>query len=257
MNRHEVTSIISSDGYLIIENLLDKNFIEGCKVELEKAIAEEERMYRDNPWYKDYGMVMLCALYGGTFLKFFELESIFEPFNAVLGDSCIVYAYTSSSMPPMNTNYSNRVHVDCPRMIPGYPTNMGATILLDDFTEENGATYYLPASHKLLEKPSDDFFFKNSKRLTGKAGTIFFFDARLWHCGGANHTNHWRHALTLNMCRGYMKQRIDIPRAMAAVDTSALSNFAKQKLGYFAQAPASLDEYYVTPENRKFKQSNQ
>ncbi|MGZ8559883.1 MAG: phytanoyl-CoA dioxygenase family protein, partial [Chitinophagaceae bacterium] len=87
-----------------------------------------------------------------------------------------------------------------------------------------------------------------------KAGSVWFFNARIWHAGGNNLTNKWRHALTINMCRAYMKQRIDIPRAMAHMDLSNISEKALQKLGFMAQVPASYDEYYVAPEKRKFKQ---
>jgi ectoine hydroxylase-related dioxygenase (phytanoyl-CoA dioxygenase family) len=51
-----------------------------------------------------------------------------------------------------------------------------------------------------------------------------------------------------------MKQRIDIPRAMANMDLSSVSEKALQKLGFLAQTPANYDEYYVTPEKRKYRQ---
>ncbi len=157
-------------------------------------------------------------------------------------------------MPPNKTNYSNRIHVDCPRIIPGYITNVGATILLDDFTEENGATWFLPYSQTREEQPSREEFEGNAKRVIAKAGTVWFFNARIWHAGGSNHTDQWRHAMTINMCRPYMKQRIDIPRAMAHMDLSGVSQTALQKLGFLAQVPANYDEYYAPPELRKYKQ---
>jgi ectoine hydroxylase-related dioxygenase (phytanoyl-CoA dioxygenase family) len=199
-------------------------------------------------------MVLLCALYGGAFLELLESERLMAGFESVLGPGCIVYAYTSSSMPPGGSNYSRRIHVDSPRLIPGYVTNMGATILLDDFTELNGATTFLPRSHTRPDQPSEDEYTSGARELIASAGSVFFFNARLWHAGGHNKTEHWRHALTLNMCRPYMKQRIDIPRALADVDLSGVSERALQKLGFHAQVPASYDEYYAPPEQRKFKQ---
>ena len=65
----------------------------------------------------------------------------------------------------------------------------------------------------------------------------------------------WRHALTLNMCRPFMKQRLDIPRMMAGMDLGGVSSVALQKLGFHAQVPASYDEYYAPPEKRKDRQS--
>jgi len=143
---------------------------------------------------------------------------------------------------------------DKTRIIPGYVTNLGVTIALDDFTENNGATFFLPKSHTMKEPPTEEYFYKHAKRFIAKAGSVWFFNARIWHAGGDNKTSQWRHGLTLNMCRPYMKQRIDIPRAMANMDLSSVSEKALQKLGFLAQTPANYDEYYVTPEKRKYRQ---
>jgi len=244
---------IMTQGYAIVEDILSPAFIVRAKAELELAIKKEVEYHKTNQ-YADFGMVLLCSLYGGAFIELFDNNKLIDAFNAVLGDGCIVYAYTSSSMPPNKSNYSNRLHVDSPRLIPGYVTNMGATILLDDFTEENGATWFLPYSQNTVEKPSEEEFYKKGKRVIAKAGSVWFFNARIWHAGGNNLTDKWRHALTINMCRPYMKQRIDIPRAMSHMDLSRVSQQALQKLGFLAQVPANYDEYYVAPEKRKFKQ---
>jgi ectoine hydroxylase-related dioxygenase (phytanoyl-CoA dioxygenase family) len=249
----ELRQRIETEGYVILPDVLDASFVERAKQELARAIELEAARYGE-PAKRDFGMVMVCAQYGGCFLELFDNPPLLAPFNAVLGDECIVYAYTSSSMPPGGANYSARVHVDCPRLIPGYVTNMGATILLDDFTEDNGATWFLPRSHERADPPPDEEFYSNARRLTAPAGTAFFFNARLWHAGGSNTTTRWRHALTINMCRSYMKQRIDIPRALAGIDLQGVSDQVKQKLGFFSQPPASLEEYYLPPEQRSYRQ---
>lgn len=244
---------ILSQGYSIVRNALPLEFINKAKAELEIAI-EKEIIYHKTKEYSDYGMVLLCSLYDKIFCDIFNIPLLTEPLNSILGDGCIVYAYTSSSMPPETSNYSNRIHTDCPRIIPGYITNIGATILLDDFTEENGATWFLPFSQENPNPPSQEEFYKTGLRLIEKAGTIWFFNARLWHAGGNNQTKNWRHALTLNVVRPWMKQRIDIPRAMKHIDLENISEIAKQKLGFFTQVPSNYDEYYVPLENRKYKQ---
>lgn len=249
----QIAQNISEQGYIVIKNVLSREFIERAKKELEIAISKEVE-YHQTSDYKDYGMVMLCALYGGAFIDLFDNDRLTNPFNVALGNGCIVYAYTSSSMPPLKTNFSNRIHVDSPRLVPGYMTNMGATILLDDFTEQNGATWFLPKSHQMQEEPTPEYFYKNAYRVIAPAGSVWFFNARTWHAGGNNEINQWRHALTINMCRSYMKQRIDIPRALDKMDHSRFSDKVKQKLGFYTQVPASLDEYYLPPDQRKFKQ---
>jgi len=244
---------IQDDGYCIVENVLTPEFTQQTKKELEIAM-QKETDYHGTSNYNDYGMVLLCSLYNGSFLKLFDNKLLIDCIETVLGEGSIVYAYTSSSMPPNKTNYSRRIHVDCPRIIPGYMTNLGVTIALDDFTEENGATFFLPRSHQMTEPPTEEYFYKNAKRFIAKAGSVWFFNARIWHAGGDNKTSHWRHGLTLNMCRPYMKQRIDIPRAMAGMDLSNVSEKTLQKLGFLAQTPANYDEYYAAPEKRKYRQ---
>ena len=115
-SRETIAHAIATDGYIIIENVLSADFIAKCKAELAEAITKETE-YHKGQSYQDYAMVLICSLYGGSFLDLFDNSKITEPFNAVLGDGCTVYAYTSSSMPPQSSNYSNRVHVDCPRII--------------------------------------------------------------------------------------------------------------------------------------------
>ena len=251
--RERVAGAIAEDGFIVLHDVLPPAFLDRAKRELSSAIEADGRRYGERA-KRDYAMVMLCSLYGGAFLDLFDNEKLMEPFNAVLGDECIVYAYTSSSMPPRSRNYSVRVHTDCPRIVPGYVTNMGATILLDDFTAANGATWYMPRSQWRAEAPAEEEFYKSASRLVAPAGSVLFFNARLWHAGGDNQTDQWRHALTINMCRPYMKQRIDIPRAMAGMDLTGVSEQVRQKLGFFSQPPASLDEYYLPAERRSFRQ---
>ncbi len=254
-DRQQFIDEIRETGSSLVEDALPPRIVEDAKGALVEAMRKENEYHQSNN-HKDHGMVLLCPLYHEVFVNLFDLPLISEPFNAILGEGCITYAYTSSSMPPSGKNFSSRVHVDSPRMIPGYITNMGATILLDEFTEENGATWYLPGSQDRLEPPSDEEFYTHGKRVIAPAGSIWFFNARLWHAGGVNGTDRWRHATTLNMCRSYMKQRIDIPRALeaAGVDLRSASETARQKLGFLAQVPASYEEFYAPPERRKYQQ---
>jgi ectoine hydroxylase-related dioxygenase (phytanoyl-CoA dioxygenase family) len=240
-------------GSVLVENALSEELVREYRAALEKAIDAEVR-YHGTTDFPDYGMVQCCAMYDRLFINLLDDQHLMEPFRFVLGDGCIVYAYTASSIPPRGTNFAARIHVDCPRLIPGYISNMGLIIALDDFVEENGATWFLPGSQTRSQAPSDEGFFSEGERLVAKAGSAWYFNTRLWHAAGANDTQRWRHAVTINMCRPFMKQRYDIPRLLSQIDLQGVSDSALQKLGFFAQPPASLDEYYAPPEKRTFRQ---
>ncbi len=258
LDRTEFVRRIETDGIVIVENVFDPAFVTRARAALEEAIRLETEWHHGKD-YADYAMVLVCPMYDAVFTEMFDEPRFTEPLEAVLGEGCIVYAHTSSSMPPGpdGRNYSVRIHVDSPRIIPGYVTNMGATIALDDFTLENGATYYLPRSQTRADAPPPEEFFRDAIRFVAPAGSVAFFNARVWHRGGENRTSAWRHALTVNMVRPWMKQRLDIPRILAGRDMSGFSQKALQKLGFLSQVPASLDEYYAPPEKRKFRQKTE
>jgi ectoine hydroxylase-related dioxygenase (phytanoyl-CoA dioxygenase family) len=239
------------NGHVIIENVVDSDFIRRATEQLEGALKKEVE-YMGTTDYKFYGYVLSNAKYGGAFLEVFDNRKIMDPVNWVLGDNSIIYSYTSSSMPPKSGNDSSHVHVDCPIFLKDYVLRMGVVLPLTDFTPENGATYYLEGSHTSEKMPDDEYFYANAKRLTLKAGSGWFFNTRLWHSGGVNKTDSWRHALTINLCRPWMKQYIDTPRLLKDLDPSKISEGAKQKLGFYSQPPASYEEYFDKSRKRLF-----
>lgn len=253
MTETEMKTQFEREGCFLDREVLDLPFVTKLRSQLEAAIEAEKKSSRGED-RKDYGMVLICPLYGQGFIELLAHERFITPFNELLSPGSIIYAYTSSSMAPQSGNYSTRIHVDCPRFVPQFMTNMGAIVLLDEFTAENGATFYLPGSHKIEKSPTEQEFLKGARRILGKPGDVFYFNARLWHSGGKNTTNQWRHAVTINMCRPFMKQRIDLPRALAGVTLTGVPEQVLQKLGFLAQVPASLDEYYLPPEKRKYRQ---
>lgn len=238
-----------SNGYVIVEGVYTSEFIDKLMPELEIAKQKEATINLANNVKPD-GTLLACPIYGGQFIDVLENKFFFQPFNWILGDTCIIWVYTSSSLAPNSINSTSRIHVDRPHFIPNFNEGVGSLILLDNFTEENGATWFLPSSHKTADEPDKDFFYKNANRLIAPKGSVFYFNLRMWHAGGMNKTNESRNALGIGMIRPYYKQRIDLPRAIKHIDTSSLSELAKQKLGFFSQPPTSIDEFY---ENGKAK----
>lgn len=247
---------LSGKGFAVVSGMIPEERISALKAELNQAI-EAESVKHHRPGTRDYGMLVACPLYGPHLLALADFKPLFKPFEWILGESCIMWVYTSSSIPPGEGNYAARIHVDRPHFIPGYTEGLGCLILLDDFTEANGATWVLPASHLQKDEPSEEHFYKESVRIVAPAGSVFYFQLRLWHAGGINHSSHWRHALGIGMIRPYIKQRIDLPRALAGKDLSGLSDFALQKLGFFAQVPASVEDYFAPPEKRVYRQKSE
>jgi ectoine hydroxylase-related dioxygenase (phytanoyl-CoA dioxygenase family) len=243
---------IATRGYAIVPNIVSNTEVLELTRALEQAIAEDLETWAGRD-YVNANMVMNLMTRGTPFVRLLENDALHSILSPLLGDSCIIYAYTSSSMPPGGTNYSRRVHVDCPRLIPGYITNVGVTLALDDFTDENGAMALLPGSFTLEHAPGDEEFDANSVRAYPRAGDAIVFNARTWHRGGINRTQKSRHAVTMNVCRSFMRQQFDYPRLVAPEIVESMGARGRRFLGFNVRMPASLEEYYLPPEDRLYK----
>jgi ectoine hydroxylase-related dioxygenase (phytanoyl-CoA dioxygenase family) len=243
-------------GYSIIPNYLDEDECVELKgllsTEMEnyKPVDESERSFLDR--YHMHDLLTKDIRFAKT-LEDEKLQNLIAP---LLGDCWIMYAYTSSSLPPNGQNYGSRIHVDSPRFIPDYTTNVGVIWALDEFNLENGATHILPGSHNSPIMPTQEFFDKHSIRLTCKSGDLIVFNARLWHAAGHNKTKHFRHALTLNACRPFMKQRMDWVRFIPQNISDNLNNQARRIIGFDTRIPTNLQEFFL-PENERFYKANQ
>lgn len=251
LTKEDFLQEFNQKGYVIIDDVFEKDFLKQVKIELEIALKKEVE-YVGTTDYKFYGYVLSNAKYGGAFFDVLANEKINTLIDWVMGENSILYSYTSSSMPPGKGNDASHLHVDCPIFLKDYILRMGVLLPVVDFTEENGAPYFLKESHKIELKPIESEFFEKATRLTLKAGQGCFFNTRVWHSGGVNRTNEWRHALTLNICRPWMKQYMDIPRLLSDTDMSNVPDKVKQKLGFYSQPPVSYEEYFDKSKKRLF-----
>jgi len=239
-------------GFAVVPDVLPRAEIPDLRERLEALVREDLERWKGKP-YPDAWMVHNPMVRGLPFARVLENEAMHAYLSELLSPTCILYAYTTSTIPPRGTNYTHRIHVDCPRVIPGYITNLGVILPLDDFTDENGATYFLPGSFERADTPSEQEFFARAERVHPRAGDAVFFNARTFHYGGENRTERARNALTLNVCRSYMRQRFDYPRLVPASVVEKLGPTGRRFLGFDVRMPTSLDEYYVPEEKRLYK----
>lgn len=239
-------------GVATIPGVLARSEALGLRAVLQACIEEDVARWSGAPGYIDQNMVHNLMVRHDAFLTLLENPVLHAYLAAILGDTCILYAYTSSTMPPGGSNYSRRIHVDSPRLIPGYITNVGITLALDDFTEQNGAIEFLPGSQWRTSVPDEAEFDRGRHPVLLRAGEAALFNARTWHRGGLNRTTVPRHALTMNVCRSFMRQRFDYPRLVPTHLVERLGPVGRRFLGFNVRVPASLEEYYVPPEHRLY-----
>ena len=244
---------LDRDGFTIVPDIVDRaEEIAELKSQVLKAIEVDAEEYMGLPGKEEF-IVLDLVTRGSAFLRLLENEKMHHFFSRFLGDTCILYSFTSTVLMPHQHHYTSNIHTDMPRLIPGYHLGLLMTLALDDFTEDNGATYYLPGSHRTLERPSDEEFYSNSVRVTRQAGDAAFFHPRVWHAGGTNKTENIRSGCTVYACRSWMRQRFDFPRMTNEEILSQLGERGKAFLGYNVRVPTNLKEFYAPPEKRLYK----
>lgn len=248
----ESTYLLKTVGYCVVENYLSKSRCAELSEKLMATIDSYEIQGVDRSSQDRYHMHdLLCR--DVTFAKLLEDENIDTLLAPHLGAHWVMYAFTSSSLPPNGNNYGSRLHVDSPRLIDNYPTNMGVIWALTEFTTENGGTQLLPASHHSPVIPDEDFFSRHAVTLECPSGSLILFNARVFHRAGTNNTQFFRHSLTMNACRSFMKQRMDWVRFIPEPIAHQLDDRARRIIGYDTRTPTSLDEFFVPDDQRLYK----
>ena len=91
------------------------------------------------------------------------------------------------------------LHVDFNRDADGWPM-VGFFFMVDEFRPDNGATRFVPGSHRLLPIPSDavgDLAADNEQQVLacGPAGSVIVYNGSIWHGHSANQTGEARRSI--------------------------------------------------------------
>lgn len=125
------------------------------------------------------------------------------------------------------------LHADWGRLeTPGEYQVCNSIWLLDDFTEENGATRAVPGSHLKGTMPGDEMAnvadtHPDQQLLLGPAGTVFIFNSHTWHGGTLNRTEGLRRGMHSYFCRRHHPQQLDQKKYLRPETAERLSEAAK------------------------------
>lgn len=251
MDSSQILEKIDRDGFCIVPKIVSPQQIPSLKKAIDEALLYENKAFGKMPG-KIPNLAVDLAARGGEFWHLLGNEKMRQIFAAVLGDACILYSFTSTVLYPQDKPPAAEIHVDSPRLSGDYNLGLLMTLALDDFTEENGSTFYLPGSHRQNSKPDPDTFYKNAVRVSRSAGDAVFFHPRVWHAAGGNLTQQVRYGCTIYACRSFMRQRFDYVR-MIGERLHEAPDSVRAFLGGNVRVPSSLAEFYVAAEHRLYK----
>ncbi len=141
---------------------------------------------------------------------------IIDSMRAFLGTDFICGSYCASrTMPGFG---GQEPHIDYPywdfhrdhsfpaRINSSFPLNCQATVVIDPFTVESGATAYRPGSAAKLHYPTpEDRFFDDYQQMLGDPGDVILFYGLTWHCAMPNRSDSGRIGLLIEFLPKFVK----------------------------------------------------
>jgi ectoine hydroxylase-related dioxygenase (phytanoyl-CoA dioxygenase family) len=184
---------IDDDGYCVVPDVLSPEELDSLRRALDRAAAEDDAA-GTAPRYGPNGVNQrLWALLnrGEEFVRLATHPLLLAVMRECLGYHDILLSGLAANITnPGGDREIGHLHIDQGYLPEGITVRITATaaFFLDDFTVENGATLFVPKSHKGPPPTDARFAPKVSGVLTGPAGSMAVWDGRLHHATGLNRT---------------------------------------------------------------------
>lgn len=211
---------IRDDGYTVIERAASGELVESLKAAVLR-IEREHNLQTAKTSFEGFKTLRINNLltYDDIFWEVPLHENVLPVVEKVLDKECLLSSFCSLVLGPGQE--AQPIHEDTqliPLPRPHIPITINAIWALSDFREDNGATRFIPGSHKLDHSPE---YGKDYAALTATmpAGSVLLFDSALWHGSGPNASDERRFAFSCAYCWGWMRQQenlqLGIPRETA------------------------------------------
>jgi ectoine hydroxylase-related dioxygenase (phytanoyl-CoA dioxygenase family) len=178
---------LERDGYCVVPGVLSPAECDAVRAALDRC-AEEDAA-NDRVWTYDGGanqrhFTLLNR--GEEFVSLATNPIVLDLMGRILGSRFLLSLLNANVTGPGGDR--GIFHADQSYAPEPFtrPLVANAIWMIDDFTEENGATRCVPGSHELQRAPHGDEPGYERVAMCGSAGDVAIFEGRLWHHTGAN-----------------------------------------------------------------------
>ncbi|MBO9606085.1 MAG: phytanoyl-CoA dioxygenase family protein [Paenibacillaceae bacterium] len=209
--------------------------------EIRGASKIEKQMNENRLSHKGYTVYNLQGRHP-LFLEHIAYPPIVDYFRRFLGESMALHS-SEARVTPHGTGDAHW-HYDGYDRIPDYFLSMNSLHYLCDSTEENGATRYIPGTHKSF-LPVEEAKRLQHRYLNVKKGDIVLFNPYLIHSGSANLSGKPRPIVINYYQRSYIKQEFDYYHMLGYMERRKLTDEQKKLLGFDHFTAADIHELYM------------
>ncbi|HZT32055.1 MAG TPA: phytanoyl-CoA dioxygenase family protein [Bryobacteraceae bacterium] len=189
---------LDEQGYLVLPDLMGPALLAEVRARVEELFAKEGEK-AGAEFKQEPGARRLANLVdkGEVFERVILTPRVLEAMAHVLGKEFKLSSLNVRAANP-HGDCAQPLHADSGALADerGYWV-CNSVWMLDDFTEENGATRMIPGSHRWRRLPPPDCYDPQpgEQLVTGKAGTVVVMNAHMWHGASANRTGRPRRAM--------------------------------------------------------------
>lgn len=225
---------VDRDGYVIIERLMDQAWVEAAKEDLRRVLAETSTGRNS---FEGFSTQRVYALFAKT--RFFDGPGTHPLVLGVLDHVLGHYQFSAPVGIQIGPGEVAQVLHRDDDVYPLTRTHQDVVVNtmwpLDDFTVENGATRFVPGSHRWEEgrKASEE----ETTAAVMPAGSVLIYVGNLIHGGGANTTDRPRLGVILEYAASWLRPQenhvLAVPREIAR----ELPERLQELLGYNIHPP--------------------
>lgn len=233
---------------------------------LASAALELYRKCIDNAWQKqvdefgekrlkelgEWGTARALLDYHLEFAELIRHPFVMQVVSKTVGETAILHLMNGSIAFPDTEYHQSKLHRDFAKnFYSDKLLTINAFWTIDLFNSETGGTWFVPFTHKIPYTPSEEYLKKHSVQLEAEAGSVVFFDSRIYHRAGQNRSKNRRRGINFQYTKPFMKQQMDFPALLKdKVDRESLLG---QTLGMWTVPSKNLKEFRADPDKRTYK----
>ena len=231
----DIAQRLTSDGYVIVSGMMGEHDIQAARADLSRVL---ETTPTGRNAFEGFGTQRVYALFAKT--RTFDQAAthplLLQVLDQVLGHYQLSAPVGIRIGPGEQAQMLHRDDAIYPLPEPHPPVVVNTMWPLDEFTADNGATRFIPGSHRWVPGrrpgPGDPV-----QTATMSPGEVMFYLGSLWHGGGANRTGRPRLGVILEYAAAWLRPQenhcLAVPRDVAR----QLPERLQELLGYNIYPP--------------------
>ncbi|MBE8182203.1 MAG: phytanoyl-CoA dioxygenase [Candidatus Portiera sp.] len=255
----QVEELSTGHGYLVIPQLFSAEKVKQARDIIMAESAEADKVTHFQGKNSDklslQRRVWNLLNKGDIFVEMVQHPQVIELVGKFLGNEFCLGSIAANRILPGGPG--QEPHIDYPywdmhkresfpnNINASFPLNCQVTIMLDEFSDESGATAILPESQNLCRYPNSEdekMFYEKAARIKGQPGDVAVFFGMTWHCAMPNKSTHDRTGILIQYLPKFIKPMEDQKRGVRSEVIDNASPLLKQLLGFDYPYPQILEE---------------